>query len=569
MVVRTDPRVALGFLKSSELTQLCKEQGLKNNGRKAELIERLVLHREEREKAGAFQAARGVENKAAQWRQASARGTERVSSTPQRSVGASTPPSSARTRSVAAIGNGAAAAGRSPASSVGRGRGVKGRGRGRGKATVSDAIKTAAVASESLLCTHCNTLFQLHNREFNHKREEFWCPLCRLKFMDPFNKVVEPKGTLRYALVTSSSLDFKLELSELKQWRKNGFSVEVRMVKVDCDKLHQAWPHSLKFFVNGSEAFAVQPPEEGHKRRDVPIPVSAALKHGTNSIGFVIEDSLVSNFALAVMQTKPVSSLELASKVTRCDQISAKSRVCAVLGKHQDGHKGAGDEITCLSSDKLCLRCPITMDRIKDPVRGIQCQHLQCFSLDAYLQSNRQMRAFNNRWRCPVCTLILRPDDLTLDPYVDEVLASTAADVDEVVVGADGSWKCISQDSREDSASSASQPARRPEAVDLDALSPVRPLGSSGAAATPLTAPATGRQRESLSTPLSPPQKRLRASPSSESTVDPSVARAERSLQVASSCESAGGNQKGTTPQSLFMGALVGPIDIDVVSDPE
>merc|ERR1712196_413189 len=75
------------------------------------------------------------------------------------------------------------------------------------------------------------------------------------------------------------------------------------------------------------------------------------------------------------------------------------------------------------------------------PVRGEHCQHLQCFELSAYLQSNQKMRAFNNRWTCPLCSLTLHPSDLRHDTYVASVLKGIAADVEEVAVMADGSWK--------------------------------------------------------------------------------------------------------------------------------
>merc|ERR1740120_359762 len=82
------------------------------------------------------------------------------------------------------------------------------------------------------------------------------------------------------------------------------------------------------------------------------------------------------------------------------------------------------------------------MERVDLPVRGANCEHLQCFGLEAYLQINRQMRAFNNRWVCPVCTLVLRPPDLVIDQYVQDIVSKVQKnpDLEEVVVSPDGSW---------------------------------------------------------------------------------------------------------------------------------
>merc|ERR1740117_1017845 len=105
--------------------------------------------------------------------------------------------------------------------------------------------------------------------------------------------------------------------------------------------------------------------------------------------------------------------------------------------------------------NSLRLLCPLTMERVQEPVRGEHCQHLQCFSLSAYLMSNRKMRAFNNRWVCPLCSLILRPNDLRLDAYVAGVLARTSEETEEVAILPDGTWTCSEAASADSHAAAA------------------------------------------------------------------------------------------------------------------
>eukprot|EP00933_Yihiella_yeosuensis_P019999 TRINITY_DN16128_c0_g1_i1.p1 TRINITY_DN16128_c0_g1~~TRINITY_DN16128_c0_g1_i1.p1 ORF type:complete len:263 (-),score=55.34 TRINITY_DN16128_c0_g1_i1:44-784(-) len=83
------------------------------------------------------------------------------------------------------------------------------------------------------------------------------------------------------------------------------------------------------------------------------------------------------------------------------------------------------------------------MDRIQDPVRGDLCQHMQCFDLNGYLSTNNQMQAVNNRWKCPLCSLILRPQDLRRDLHFAEVLRVTSnqPDLEEVEVLENGAWR--------------------------------------------------------------------------------------------------------------------------------
>lgn len=81
------------------------------------------------------------------------------------------------------------------------------------------------------------------------------------------------------------------------------------------------------------------------------------------------------------------------------------------------------DELQCVErKQKFKLTCPITLTRIGIPARGRDCRHLQCFDLDSFVQVTKGSKAFNNRWKCPECPLILRTDVLVVDPFVTEIL---------------------------------------------------------------------------------------------------------------------------------------------------
>jgi len=325
--------------------------------------------------------------------------------------------------------------------------------------------------------------------------------------MDPFNVLVDTGtgGMLKLLFCTQMRLDFALDLPELRRWRRGGLSVEVRMLRVDRTDLCQAWPNSLQFLANGGEVFSVKPPEEGHKRRDVPQPISPGLKIGMNAISVHLADAAYSDFALAVVLTRPQSIADLTTQVVMCDEAAALERVRRLLSKQPSRYQD--EEIMCLTSDMLRLRCPITMDRVQVPVRGKDCQHLQCFSLEAYVSSNRQMRAFNNRWQCPVCTLILRPADLCHDPYVARVAQGTAADIEEVLIAHDGSWSSREPDNPDNS---HSPPSIGDDALDLEAGSavPVQPVSVPSHAlheAPPQSGPQPFPNRQRLSAPSAIP----------------------------------------------------------------
>jgi len=216
-------------------------------------------------------------------------------------------------------------------------------------------------------------------------------------------------------------------------------------------------------------------PEEGHVRRDVPINISASLKPGMNTIKILVDDENASSYAMALVRTFPRTVEDISRSIPMCESQEARDRVVTLLSPNweapaekpakSDADPDAGGdsdaEITCVISNKLRLRCPLSFERVQIPVRGEQCVHLQCFGLGAYLEANSKMRAMNNRWTCPVCNVVLRPQDLRIDEYVKMVLTDTADNIEEVAILQDGSYRVIEEEDED-----MKQPAASPGGAD-------------------------------------------------------------------------------------------------------
>eukprot|EP00178_Gracilaria_changii_P004452 TRINITY_DN171_c0_g1_i1.p2 TRINITY_DN171_c0_g1~~TRINITY_DN171_c0_g1_i1.p2 ORF type:complete len:931 (-),score=110.76 TRINITY_DN171_c0_g1_i1:20756-23548(-) len=87
-----------------------------------------------------------------------------------------------------------------------------------------------------------------------------------------------------------------------------------------------------------------------------------------------------------------------------------------------------------VSSMKVSLRCPLGLTRIKTPVKGKKCQHVQCFDLDNFLEYSRR----SSKFECPVCNkLTAQPTMLVVSPYIQHALKEHI-DCDEVEIFADG-----------------------------------------------------------------------------------------------------------------------------------
>jgi hypothetical protein len=270
--------------------------------------------------------------------------------------------------------------------------------------------------------------------------------------MDPFNKVVERDGILACHIIDRLCFNFDVNLPSSEKLKRERLRLEVRMLRISSHKILQAWPSELDFVANGVKIFKVEDKKDGHKRRDLPQSLSdetgalsVGLRSGSNAISLLSKDENIADFAIAIILTKARRFKDISSEVPTISYDVAGERVSTFVVSPKAPGEELNSEVMCLSSDTLRLLCPITMDRVQDPVRGENCQHLQCFGLGAYLQSNHQMRAFNNRWGCPLCSLVLRPADLCRDAYVERVLSQTSAHVSEVVIMADGTWKPVEE----------------------------------------------------------------------------------------------------------------------------
>ncbi|XP_008437346.2 E4 SUMO-protein ligase PIAL2 isoform X1 [Cucumis melo] len=88
---------------------------------------------------------------------------------------------------------------------------------------------------------------------------------------------------------------------------------------------------------------------------------------------------------------------------------------------------------------RISLNCPISYTRIKIPVKGCSCKHLQCFDFDNFIDINSRRPS----WRCPHCNQYICFLDIRVDQNMLKVIREVAENVTEVIISADGSWKAI------------------------------------------------------------------------------------------------------------------------------
>jgi len=96
------------------------------------------------------------------------------------------------------------------------------------------------------------------------------------------------------------------------------------------------------------------------------------------------------------------------------------------------------DQEIATTSCKVTLACPLGKMRMVTPARASTCDHLQCFDAQLYLSMNER----KPKWVCPVCNKPALMENLLVDGFFMELMASPRlpADEHEIVLHNDGTW---------------------------------------------------------------------------------------------------------------------------------
>lgn len=102
---------------------------------------------------------------------------------------------------------------------------------------------------------------------------------------------------------------------------------------------------------------------------------------------------------------------------------------------------GGNQNGVATNSITITLRCPMSLQRLRTPVRSTNCRHPQCFDLDSYSSSANTAGTTNSvPFKCPICDVPCQADRLFVDGLVREMLDKVAGD-DVIIDLEEGSWR--------------------------------------------------------------------------------------------------------------------------------
>ncbi|CAH8382615.1 unnamed protein product [Eruca vesicaria subsp. sativa] len=140
----------------------------------------------------------------------------------------------------------------------------------------------------------------------------------------------------------------------------------------------------------------------------LPTNVTAILKYGTNLLQVMGNSKchyivVIAFTGLALLPEKPVLKEYIQSVAV----------------------ESSPDSDIIEGPSRVSLRCPISRSRIKLPVKGQLCKHLQCFDFWNYVNINMRKPS----WRCPHCNQPVSYPEIRLDQNMAKASISLCCDV--------------------------------------------------------------------------------------------------------------------------------------------
>ncbi|KAK2664162.1 hypothetical protein Ddye_002736 [Dipteronia dyeriana] len=123
---------------------------------------------------------------------------------------------------------------------------------------------------------------------------------------------------------------------------------------------------------------------------------------------------------------------------------------------------------------RISISCPISYTRIRTPVKGHSCKHLQCFDFSNFVEINSRRPS----WRCPHCNQHVCYTDIRVDQNMVKVLREVGENVTDVIISADGSWRAVFEsddngDTHNNTSSLNKERSEQPESTDCMNCDPV------------------------------------------------------------------------------------------------
>lgn len=218
-----------------------------------------------------------------------------------------------------------------------------------------------------------------------------------------------------------------------------------------------SWPEHL--FVSFNQLDDVTLRRRSHYGRDLPADLTPSTVAGANALTFSFDESpkekaLKKTYYIGVERVEVFEHAQLLQSIPL---MSSSDSLKRILDSMKGGTAPDDEDDLAITNPTISIEVtdPFSACLWKTPVRGTSCRHRECFDLDNFMSSRRELRAQlagpagADDWKCPHCQRDARPQMLVVDGFLQMVRATLEQhgqlDVKAILVKEDGTWEAKSE----------------------------------------------------------------------------------------------------------------------------
>ncbi|XP_041023574.1 LOW QUALITY PROTEIN: E3 SUMO-protein ligase SIZ1-like [Juglans microcarpa x Juglans regia] len=286
----------------------------------------------------------------------------------------------------------------------------------------------------------------------------FYCEMCRIKRADPFwVTVVDILSPVKLVASTIPTDDtnplqnvektFQLTKDDRDLLQNTEYDVQAWCILLnDSVSFRMQWPLHVDLQINGMQVRTVNRHGSqllGANGRDDGAFIKLYIGEGINKISLSGRDARVFCFGIRLVRRRTVQQvLNLIpgeADGEAFEDALARVRRCIRGGDAGTNEDSDSDVELIADSITVSLRCPMSGSRMKVAGRFKSCAHMGCFDLEVFVELNQRSR----KWQCPICLKNYSLEDIIIDPYFNRIttmMRHCGEDIMEINVKADGSW---------------------------------------------------------------------------------------------------------------------------------
>uniref|UniRef100_A0A1A9ZTN8 SP-RING-type domain-containing protein n=1 Tax=Glossina pallidipes TaxID=7398 RepID=A0A1A9ZTN8_GLOPL len=224
---------------------------------------------------------------------------------------------------------------------------------------------------------------------------------------------------------------------------RSDLELQLKCFHQDDRQMNTNWPHTVTVSANATPLNIERSEKTGQALR--PLYLKSVCQPGRNTLQLTASSCCCSHLFVLQLVHRP-SVRQVMQGLHKRNLLPLEHSVAKIKRNFtQNPDNTSNNGPNSMNADpnkcvKISLKCPIMKTRIRLPARGLECNHIQCFDLEAYLMMNCE----RGTWRCPECNKPALTESLEIDQYYWAILNTlSTSDVEEVIIDSSANWRAL------------------------------------------------------------------------------------------------------------------------------